>query len=60
LCHFLHILAVTRIADRTVQQHPAQELRHIAEELDQLADDTTNESDQGPISFSPRWRNPGD
>jgi hypothetical protein len=42
LVSFFAHLAVTRIADRTVQQHPDQELRCIAEKLDQLADDTTN------------------
>jgi len=45
------------IADRTVWPHLGQELRHIAEGLDRLANETANGSDPGPISFSPRCRN---
>jgi hypothetical protein len=55
---FAH-LADADIADRTLQQHQRQELRHIAEGLEQRGNEIVNKSDPDSISFSPRWRNPG-
>jgi hypothetical protein len=52
LCHFLHIFFTwADITDRTVRQHLGEELGHITEELDRLANETANENDPGPISF---------
>ena len=56
---FAH-LADTDIADRSLQQHQRQELRNIADGLEQRGNEIVNESDPDPISFSPRRRNPGD
>jgi hypothetical protein len=53
LCHFLHIFVGADIAARTMRRYWGQELRHLAEELDQLVDETANESDPDPISFTP-------
>ena len=53
LCHFLHIFVGADIAARTMRRYRGQELRHLAEELDQLVDETANESDPDPISFTP-------
>jgi hypothetical protein len=35
-------------------------LRDIADGLEQRSNEIVNESDPDSISFSPRWRNPGD
>ena len=56
---FAH-LADADITDRSLQQHQRQELRAIADGLEQRANEIVNESDPDSISFSPRWRNPGD
>ena len=56
---FAH-LADADITDRSLQQHQRQELRDIADGLEQRANEIVNESDPDSISFSPRWRNPGD
>jgi hypothetical protein len=53
LCHFLHIFSGADIAARTMRRYRGQELRHLAEELDQLVDETVNESDPDLISFTP-------
>ena len=53
LCHFLHIFVGADIATRTMWRYRGQELRQLAEELDQLANETANESDPDPISFTP-------
>jgi len=42
------------LAARTMLRYWGQELRHLAEELDQLVNETANESDPDPISFAPR------
>jgi hypothetical protein len=55
---FAH-LADADITDRSLQQHQRQELRDIADGLEQRANEIVNESDPDSISFSPRWRNPG-
>ena len=56
---FAH-LADADITDRSLQQQQRQELRAIADGLEQRANEIVNESDPDSISFSPRWRNPGD
>ena len=56
---FAH-LADADITDRSLQQHQRQELRDIADGLEQRSNEIVNESDPDSISFSPRWRNPGD
>jgi len=56
---FVH-LADADITDRSLQQHQRQELRDIADGLEQRSNEIVNESDPDSISFSPRWRNPGD
>ena len=56
---FAH-LADPDITDRSLQQHQRQELRDIADGLEQRGNEIVNESDPDSISFSPRWRNPGD
>ena len=56
---FAH-LADPDITDRSLQQHQRQELRDIADGLEQRSNEIVNESDPDSISFSPRWRNPGD
>jgi hypothetical protein len=56
---FAH-LADADITDRSLQQHQRQELRDIADGLEQRANEIVNESDPDSISFSPRWRNPSD
>jgi hypothetical protein len=53
LCHFLHIFSSADIAARTMRRYRRQELRHLAEELDQPVDETANESDPDPISSTP-------
>jgi hypothetical protein len=53
LCHFLHIFVGADIAARTMRRYRGQELRQLAEELDQPANETANESDPDPISFTP-------
>jgi hypothetical protein len=50
---FAH-LADTDITDRSLQQHQRQELRAIADGLEQQANEIVNESDPDSISFSPR------
>ena len=57
---FVGHLADADIADRSLQQQQRQELRAIADGLEQRANEIVNESDPDSISFSPRWRNPGD
>jgi hypothetical protein len=49
----LHIFSGADIAARTMRRYRGQELRHLAEELDQLVNETANESDPDPISFTP-------
>jgi hypothetical protein len=49
----LHIFVGADIATRTMWRYRGQELRQLAEELDQLANETANESDPDPISFTP-------
>jgi hypothetical protein len=56
---FAH-LADPDITDRSLQQHQRQELRDVADGLEQRGNEIVNESDPDSISFSPRWRNPGD
>jgi hypothetical protein len=56
---FAH-LADPDITDRSLQQHQRQELRDIADGLEQRGNEIVNERDLDSISFSPRWRNPGD
>ena len=56
---FAH-LADPDITDRSLQQHQRQELRDIADGLEQRSNEIVNESDPDSISFSPRSRNPGD
>ena len=56
---FAH-LADADTADRSLQQHQRQELRDIADGLEQRGNEIVNESDPDSISFSPRRRNPGD
>ena len=57
---FAH-LADADITDRSLQQqHQRQGLRDIADGLEQRGNEIINESDPDSISFSPRWRNPGD
>ena len=56
---FAH-LADADITDRSLQQHQRQELRDIADGLEQRSNEIVNESDPDSISFSPRSRNPGD
>ena len=56
---FAH-LADPDITDRSPQQDQRQELRDIADGLEQRSNEIVNESDPDSISFSPRWRNPGD
>ena len=56
---FAH-LADPDINDRSLQQHQRQELRDVADGLEQRGNEIVNESDPDSISFSPRWRNPGD
>jgi hypothetical protein len=56
---FAH-LADADIIDRSLKQHQRQELRDIADGLEQRGNKIVNESDPDSISFSPHWRNPGD